>query len=316
MKYGFNLSTSGPAATPEHVISLARRGEELGFHSIMVGEHLVVPNQIDSHNPVVGKLPAGWTDGHLEQLTLLSFLAGATQRIRLVPSVMVLPHRNPILAAKMLATLDVLSQGRLTLGVGVGWMREEFEALELPPFAERAAVSDEYLLAMKELWTSDTPTFEGKYCRFSNISFLPKPVQKPHPPIWVGGQSTRAIRRAARLGNGWHPVASPQTPLEPDDLGADIRLLATYAQIEDRDPSEIEVALKVHLYDKPRDEGMDRGQGKGDRRFTGSPEQIAADIRTYEWVGVHHIIFDVRTNSPAGILERLEMLATQVIPRV
>ena len=189
MKYGFNLPGSGPATTAEQLISFARRGEELGFHSMVVGEHLVVPNQIDSHNPVVWKLPPGWTDGHLEQPTLLSFLAGATQRIRLVPSVMVLLHRNPILAAKMLATLDVLSQGRLTIGVGVGWMRGEFEALGLPPFSQRAAVSEEYLLAMIELWTSDTPTFEGKYCRFSNISFLPKPLQKPHPPIWVGGQS-------------------------------------------------------------------------------------------------------------------------------
>ena len=113
----------------------------------------------------------------------------------------------------MLATLDVLSNGRVTLGVGVGWMEEEFQALAAPPFADRGAVTNEYLQIYKELWTSETPSFEGKYYRFSELDFLPKPVQKPHIPIWVGGQSRRALRRAATLGNGWHPVgAIPSAP--------------------------------------------------------------------------------------------------------
>ena len=150
----------------------------------------------------------------MDQLTVLAFLAGQTQTIHQVTSVIIVPHRNPLVAAKVLATLDVLSRGRLIVGVGVGWMREEFEALGLPPFAERGAVTDEYIRAFKELWTSDNPSFEGKYCRFSEITFLPKPVQKPHPPIWVGGESRRAMRRTAQLANGWYPIgANPQYPM-------------------------------------------------------------------------------------------------------
>src|SRR5712691_4680768 len=121
--------------------------------------------------------------------------------------------------------------GTHPVGIGVGWMREEFAALGLPPFAERGAVTDEYIRAFKELWSSDNPTFEGKYCRFSDISFLPKPIQKPHLPIWVGGESRRAIRRTAQLGNGWYPIDSnPQFPMaEPAQLTAGLQRLAAYA---------------------------------------------------------------------------------------
>ena len=151
---------------------------------------------------------------------------------------MIVPHRNPVLAAKMLATLDMLSQGRIILGVGAGWMREEFEALGLPPFEERGDVTDEYIRVFKELWTSDDPSFDGKYCSFSNITFQPKPVQKPHIPIWVGGESPRALRRAAELGNGWSPIGSnPQFPLHrPEQLEAAIGRLAERCRRVGRDP--------------------------------------------------------------------------------
>ena len=118
------------------------------------------------------------------------------------------------MAAKQLATLDVLSKGRVVVGIGVGWMREEFAALGLPPFAERGAVTDEYLQIFKELWTSQNPSFQGQYCQFDDLDFLPKPVQQPHPPIWVGGESRRALQRTARYANGWYPIAAnPQFPM-------------------------------------------------------------------------------------------------------
>jgi alkanesulfonate monooxygenase SsuD/methylene tetrahydromethanopterin reductase-like flavin-dependent oxidoreductase (luciferase family) len=190
-------------------------------------------------------------------------------------------------------------------------MEEEFEALGLPPFAERGAVSDEYIRAFKELWTSDDPSFEGKYCRFSDITFLPKPVQKPHPPIWVGGQTRRAIRRAAELGDGWHPVgATPAAPLEPEDLAEDMRLMARYAERVGRDPSEIEVAMKAPLYDSARSAGGER------RRFTGEPEQIASDVRTYRDIGVSHLIFDVRSGDTNETLERMEWFSEDVVAQV
>jgi probable F420-dependent oxidoreductase len=277
-----------------------------------VGDHIILPKEIGSRYPytVGGEFSGAESGEYLEQLTVLSFLAGITQRIRLVPSVMIVPYRNPLLAAKMLATLDVLSEGRLTVGIGVGWMEEEFVALGAPPFAERGAVTDEYVRAFKELWTSDNPTFEGKYCRFSDVNFLPKPVQKPHPPIWVGGQSRRAMRRAAELGDCWHPVgAIPAAPLEPEKLSRDLATLRRYAEGAGRDPSEIEIAMKAPLYDP------DTISGGARRRFSGDADQVLQDIQTYADVGVGHIIFDVRSADLNQTLERMAWLSEDIMGR-
>jgi probable F420-dependent oxidoreductase len=310
MKFGFYLPNNGPTARPEPLAEIARRGDELGFYCMVAGDHILVPGDIESPYPytVGGQFPGGASGEYLEQLTLLTYLAGVTRNIRLVPSVMIVPYRPPLLVAKVLATLDVLSQGRLTLGVGVGWMEEEFEALGSPPFAERGEVTNEYLRAFKELWTSDSPTFEGKYCRFANIKFLPKPVQKPHPPIWVGGQSRRAIRRAAELGNGWHPVgAIPAAPLEPEDLSQSLALLRRYAERAGRDPAELDVSIKAPLYDSAPAAGTPR------RRFSGSPEQIRQDVQTYADIGVTHIIFDIRGANLNQALERLDWFARDIM---
>ena len=271
-----------------------------------------MPRNIESPYPytVGGDFPPAGSGEYFEQLTLLTFLAGITSNIRLVPSVMIVPYRNPLLAAKILATLDVLSQGRLTLGVGVGWMEEEFVALDAPPFAERGAVTNEYLLAFKELWTSDNPTFDGKYYQFSDIAFLPKPVQKPHPPIWVGGQSRPAIRRAAELGNGWHPVgAIPAAPLEPEELDQNMVTLRRFAERAGRDPGEIDVAMKAPLYDPALSSGESR------RRFSGDPEQVAHDVQTYADTGVSQIIFDIRSADLSETTERMAWFAEEIIAR-
>ncbi|PKB81543.1 MAG: hypothetical protein BZY88_06395 [SAR202 cluster bacterium Io17-Chloro-G9] len=310
MEFGFYLPNNGPTARPEPLAEIARRGDALGFHCMVAGDHILVPKTIDSPYPytVGGEFPSAMSGEFLEQLTLLTFLAGITKNIRLVPSVMIVPYRNPLLAAKILATLDVLSNGRLTLGVGVGWMEEEFKALDAPPFAERGAVTNEYLLAFKELWNSDNPTFKGKYYQFSDISFLPRPVQKPHPPIWVGGQSRRAIRRAAELGNGWHPVgAIPAAPLEPEELAQGLVGLSRYAERAGRDPGEIDVAVKAPLYDPGATPGGAR------RRFSGEPEQILQDIQTYSEVGVTHTIFDIRSSDLNQTMDRMAWFAEEVI---
>ena len=317
MKYGFALSGRGPLAEPDALAAIARRGDELGFEWILTGDHIVVPNSIDSTYPYTegGDFPGSASGVAMEQLTVLSFLAGQTQRIKLVTSVLIVPHRNPLVAAKALSTLDVLSKGRLVVGVGAGWMREEFVALELPPFEERGAVTDEYIRAYKELWTSDNPTFEGKYCRFSDITFLPKPVQQPHPPIWVGGESRAAIRRAGQQGDAWYPISSnPQFPLEePEQLAVGMRRLATQAERAGRDPSEVEVIFRTHHY------RLERDGNSGDRAaFSGSVEQIAADIRQYEEMGVSGLVVDLGriSRSVEDVLGHLEDLATRVAPGV
>ena len=143
-------------------------------------------------------------------------MAGATERLRLVTSVLVLPYRNPVLTAKMVASLDVLSGGRVTLGVGVGWLKEEFEALDSPDFERRGAVTDEWIAIFKQLWTQSPASFTGQFYNYADIRCEPFPLQKPHPPIWVGGHSRAALRRTARHGDGWHPVgAIAASPLPP-----------------------------------------------------------------------------------------------------
>ncbi len=312
MQYGFYLPNHGPTAQPGPLAEIARRGDALGFQYMVVGDHILVLRNIESPYPytVGGDFPPAGSGEYFEQLTLLTFLAGITSNVRLVPSVMIVPYRNPLLAAKILATLDVLSQGRLTLGVGVGWMEEEFVALDAPPFAERGAVTNEYLLAFKELWTSDNPTFDGKYYQFSDIAFLPKPVQKPHPPIWVGGQSRPAIRRAAELGNGWHPVgAIPAAPLEPEELAQNMVTLRRFAERAGRDPGEIDVAMKAPLYDPALSSRESR------RRFSGDPEQVAHDVQTYADTGVSQIIFDIRSADLSETTERMAWFAEEIIAR-
>src|ERR671924_427283 len=219
MRYGFYLPTRGHTATPDALEALVARGEALGFSSVMIADHIVFPTKVDSKYPYTtdGRFP-GQGDA-LEQLALMAFVAAKTSRLRLVSSVMILPYRNPVFTAKALATIDVLSRGRVTVGVGVGWLREEFEALDAPAFTRRGAVSNEYIQILKTLWTQDPATFSGEFYHFQALHCLPHPVQKPHPPIWIGGHSRAALRRAARYGDGWHPVgANPAVPLRPHEL--------------------------------------------------------------------------------------------------
>ena len=320
MKYGFTVPGRGPLADPDSLITIAQKAEELGYDSISMGDHILVPKNIDSTYPYTegGEFPGGATGSSMEQLTALSFIAGATSSIKLVTSVMIVPHRNPLVAAKALATLDVLSKGRLVIGIGVGWMREEFEALNLPPFEERGAVTDEYIQAFKELWTSDNPIFEGKYCGFSDITFLPKPVQKPHPPIWVGGESRRAIRRAATLCDAWYPIGSnPQFPMgEPEQLAEGMRRLATYAEAAGRNAGDIGITYRTHHYEL-KDDGS--GTPSGSRElFTGTGDQIASDIRRYEDMGVNYLVVDFArvSSSLDEMLGHMEDTANRVWPRV
>ena len=309
------MPTGGLVAAPEAIAALASKGEELGFGFVAVSDHVVVPGDIRSRYPYDA---SGEFDGGgdcLEQLALLSFIAAHTSTMRLLPSVMVLPHRGPVLAAKMLATIDVLSQGRLIVGCGVGWMREEIEALGVVPYDERGAASDEYIRAFKELWTSDAPTFEGRYVNFSDIGFVPRPVQKPHPPIWVGGESPPALRRAARLGDGWYPSGNNAGhPIGTASLIADsISSLRRYAEEAGRDPTDIDIACTAAWSDDPDTE---RRPEEGALTFAGSAEQLAAGIRTFEGLGVGHMTFELDGRSLDETLERMERFAVEVMPQV
>jgi probable F420-dependent oxidoreductase len=310
MRYGFYLPTRGQTATPEALETLVQRGERLGFASVMIADHLVFPVTIKSRYPytVSGDFP-GQGDV-LDQLSLMAFVAAKTTRLRLVTSVMIVPYRNPVLTAKALATIDVLSKGRVTLGVGVGWMREEFEALGSAEFDHRGAVTDEYLRIFKTLWTASPASFEGRFYRFDALHCRPLPVQKPHPPIWVGGHSKAALRRAARLGDGWHPVgANAAVPLPPSELKALLDELYRLTEAEGRDPKSLTISYKAPVYDVGQ---RSLGPGGERRPFSGDGGQVAEDIAAFARLGVSEIVFDFRSENLAESLERMERFAPVV----
>jgi probable F420-dependent oxidoreductase len=315
MEFGFGLPTRGPMATPQNLATLVHQGEELGFAIISVSDHIIIPKAIASTYPYneSGTFAGSPTGECLEQLSLLSFLVGVTSSAKLLTSVMVLPHRPPVLTAKMLATIDVLSNGRLIVGCGVGWMREEFEAIGAPAYDERGTVGDEYIRAFKELWTSDNPTFEGKYCRFANVAFAPKPLQKPHPPIWTGGESPVALRRAGRLANAWYPIGSnPRFPVATPEQFADYATTVKHHALESgRDPSALSFAYSTNWYTDQQALTLPNGQR---RPLTGTPQQITDDIKGYQEVGVRHMMVNLQGETLEQTLERMQRFADRIMP--
>src|SRR5499426_2179006 len=312
MRYGFYLPTRGPTATRTDILRLAREGERLGLHSAMIADHIVFPVESESPYPYTldGKHPG--SGDALETFSILAVVAGATERLRLVTSVLVLPYRNPVLTAKMAASLDVLSGGRVTLGVGAGWLREEFEALNSPAFNARGAVTDEWITIFKQLWSQSPASFDGRFYRYSDIRCEPFPVQKPHPPIWVGGHSRAALRRTARHGNGWHPVgAIAASPLPPKEMRGHLATLKQMTEAEGREFAKLDISYKAPLYDASV---PDRDGAR--RSFSGSPKEIAGDIHAFAEIGVHELIFDFRGKSVAESIAGLQRFAAEVMPLV
>jgi probable F420-dependent oxidoreductase len=316
MDYGFSIPTRGTLATREGVLALARQGEDLGFNYLAIPDHIVIPRQIGSPYPYnTQRKMVGASDGDcLEQVTLMAYLAAATTRIRLLTSIMVVPHRPAMFTAKALASIDVLSQGRVTVGCGVGWMDEEFQAVGAPPFAERGKVTDDYLRAFKALWTQENPRSDSPYTRFSDVIFLPKPVQQPHPPLWIGGESPAALRRVVALGDAWYPIGSnPQSPLDTlQRYEKGIASLREQAQRSGRDPASIELAYWANWYKEGRTGTASDGQRQ---LFTGSDAEVSQDIEAFRKLGVKHLLFNFARDTLAESLAAIERFAVNVLPR-
>jgi probable F420-dependent oxidoreductase len=310
MRYGFSLPVRGNLANHDGIVGIARHGERLGFVSATIADHIVFPTSVESKYPydASGNHPS--TGDAIEPLSLMAFVAGATSTLRLITSVLILPHRNPVLAAKMIASIDVLSRGRVTLGIGVGWLREEFEALGAADFDRRGAVSDEYLAIYKKLWGPGPVEHRGTYYSFAPLRCEPRPEQRPHPPIWVGGHSKAALRRTARFADGWHPLGTVATAeLRPPEFSAMLDDLKRMTEAENRDFADITIAFVARLHEvaKPID-AADR------MPFSGSAEQLVADVEEYRRLGVSHLSFDFRSPTLAQTLERMEWFAQEVMP--
>lgn len=316
MKFGLHFGSRAVAGEPDSLRSIAQTAERLGYAHFGMSDHVIVATEVDSAYPYSesGKFFAQDTGVSLEQVTALSFVAAATSRIGLLTSVLVLPHRHPVLAAKMLATVDVLSKGRLTVGVGVGWMAEEIALLGGPPFADRAHASNEYIAGFRELWTAAAPSQSGSFASFDKLLFAPKPVQEPHPPIWVGGETRAARRRTAKLGDAWYPVAAnPRLPLDTPQLyGEALAEVHVEAARAGRDPAGIEGAL-LAIYGRVGAE--QKGRDGGRLVFTGGAEAIVDDIGRFSEHGLQHLLIGGDGSDLAGTTERLDRFSVEVMAK-
>ena len=317
MQIGFNLPISGPTSSPESLIRIARQGEALGYDYLTLTDHVVLPNLRVPGYPYSesGEFFGEGPERRYEQLTAAAFIAAKTTRIRLVLAVMVVPHRPTVLAAKMLSTIDVLSGGRLVVGIGVGWLQAEFNAVVGPAFAERGPVTDEYLSAFRSLWTQEAPRFDGNWVKYDGILFEPKPVQKPHPPIWVGGESRPSLRRAARFGDAWYPIGSNKKHLL-DTLPryrAGIERLRQLTAEAGREPASVGLTYRVKRYG----EAMPEKASDGERRlFSGTTGDIIADLRALRDLGVAAVDIDFERTDPDDSMAEMRRFRERVISRI
>ena len=293
MEIGCHLPVYGDAATRDGLLLAARRIEALGYDSLWVSDHVVIPWEIRSRYPynATGDFPLSPSTDFLEPLTALALVAGVTSRVRLGTSVLVLPHRHPVLTAKMLATLDHLAPGRVILGAGVGWMREEIELFGVP-HARRGAWSDEALRVMRACWRDDRVSFKGEFFSFEGLGCRPRPANGTIP-IWIGGHTERALRRVVALGDGWH-AAFPT----PDALARGIAELREACRKAGRDLATLAISARVGLSAKR------------------AADDVLAELRALRDLGVAHVILETRMRDVAELTSTYERFATEVRARL
>ena len=301
MKFGICLPIRLDADAQSN-IEIAKAAEEMGFDSVWASDHVVIP---------AGRTGM-FSEYFYDPFILLTYIAAETSKILIGTSVIILPYRNPVVTAKTASTLDLVSGGRLIFGVGPGWLREEFEALGVQ-FDMRGRMTDEYIKAIRTLWEEDRPEYEGEFCSFSGIKFYPKPLQKPRPPIWIGGSSGRALRRAALLGDGWQP-----TWASPADVGEGITAIKSIADEAGRDPADLTFSVRNRLKILKSDAG---GKGSNDQRpnepsfsLRGNAGEIADYIAQYGELGVSHIVFDPDADDLKEIFYMMEAVSKKIMP--
>lgn len=316
MEFGIHIGTRGCLTSRENIMAMATSAEAQGYAIIGVADHLIVPVHTDVPYPytAAGVWPGAPTGECFDAIATLSFLAGFTQRIKLLTSVLVVPYRPAVLTAKLLLTADVLSGGRVIAGVGSGWMKEEFAALGTPPFEERGAVTDEYLRAWKALWTQERPAIDGKFVKFGDVVFRPKPVSSPHPPIWVGGESAPALRRTVEFGDAWYPVSNNVRILmnTPETLKAGIRRLHRAAEKAGRDPASIDIG---YVWFMPPNRSARTNQDGTRRMFTGGADAMLEDAAAFRDVGVKHLIVYLQQPTIEQTLDAQQQFAEDVVSK-
>ena len=298
MQFGVTIPNNWGLEDVQQVLAFGPLAEALGYDSVWVMDHLFNNGYIRER---LDDKP------YYHPLATLSYLAATTRQVRLGTSVLVLPYHNPVELAKYAATLDCMSHGRVTLGLGVGAMAEEFAALGIP-MAERASLTNEGIRVMQELWTNPAPSYHSRRWNFDDLRFAPQPVQQPHIPLWIGGASPGALRRAARLGNGWHPSG-----LTPDEYAAGRQRVQELAEQAGRDPDALVWSARVEV---EATSGPSSARAADRARIPGGdPEQTALSVAAYRAAGVEHLVLALNTGDADRIRELMESLATQTLPQ-
>ena len=297
MQFGVCLPHYGKTVSGDDLRATAQRAEALGFHSLWVSDHVVTPKHL---LPNIGPV-------FYDAFVVLSQAAAVTRTVKLGSTVIVVPYRNPLVAAKMIATLDVLSEGRVIFGIGAGGAPDEFQALGVPS-GQRGRRTDEYLRLMIALWTEDPTTFRGRYFSFEEVRFQPKPRQSPHPPIWVGGRSDAALRRAVAFGQAWHPTSMPLGDLE--------ERMARLRQLSDEagrgDGPQVTVHQGIGL-EAAREESRRAGTS-GRRLGQGPPQQVREDLLGYQALGVPVVVCNFASASAEELWGAMDAFAGEVMP--
>jgi probable F420-dependent oxidoreductase len=304
-------------ASPENMRTMAQAAERLGYDSVWVSDHVIAPEKPDSVYPYGGGGPfsAPGAGTYYEPLTTLAWIAGGTERVRLGISVLVIPLRNPVYAAKTIATLDALSGGRVILGIGVGWLSEEFEALGESRFAQRGPITDEWIEIYRKLWAQDAVTSHaGQHYSFSPLRSMPKPAQRPMklgeqwpgPPIWVGGNTRPALRRTARLGDGWQGLRTGV-----DETRACLEQLDEMLQEVGRSRESVAISARLNVAQQAD------AAASLDYDIAGDPDLAAERVGRYQALGCSDFMLMAQPrDSVPGMIESLEWFATEVRPRV
>jgi probable F420-dependent oxidoreductase len=305
MEFGCHLPVFGPVATRAGLLTFAREMEQLGYESLWASDHIVIPYTIRSRYPYsdTGQFPLAPDTTFLEPLAALAMVAGVTERAKLGTTVLVLPHRHPVLAAKALATLDHLSGGRVIVGAGVGWMREEIELLGAP-FAERGTWSDEAIRIMRACWRDERTSFRGRFFSFDDIGCFPKPV-RGDIPIWMGGHAKPALRRIVALADGWHAAFPSAAGLE-SGLG-DLREECVRQK---RPFGELTITMRAGLAIRPAPGGPDR------KALQGTTEEIVEDLRRFKALGVSHVLMEASYRDLSHMVRTFETFARDIRPHV
>jgi probable F420-dependent oxidoreductase len=331
--FGIRVPNSGPLASPASIVKVAREAESQGYHSVWVHDHLTWTDEIHRTHISAGSeeaLQADQKPDFYEAMTTLSYLAGIVNSVRLGIACLVVPTRNPIYAAKQVANLDVLTAGKLDFGVGIGGpstiISREYEVLGVQK-SLRGKIADDYIKAMKSIWTTNPSSYNGRFISFKDAEVMPKPCQKPHPPIWIGGWTEPAMKRTALLGDIWLPAW-----LTPKDIGTRYEMLKEMARQFGRPPGAVQLGFEVYACIDENSQKAKRdaigtlraSRSTYEREMTleeledvslvGSPEEVSEKVKAYIMSGVLHFEIKFIYRTIDHLLEMMKLFSRAVLP--